>query len=287
MMSSIADVQWDTFCSNILYRWCGLWTFWIADTRQVKDKFRGYRSFVALDEAKTVIRHKNRFETEDGKEKLQRPRHEGPWDIRKEDTDESGFYHPASPGARALLHANGGGVWTRTKDIFVKPFAAEMFLCREEFRCSVIVAYNESKELLTFGTIREKKLNTQAEMWTPSVVLQNGLVLSRLDEDFTGEVKTFDKNLQLSVVSECQWDKEFWLNASQDNDASGTLFFLPDNICLSVPSKLSSNSFSLRSCVLFPLGKEKELQELTVTYVDGRLHSVKQGLYQTKVLTSA
>jgi len=289
MMASIADIQWDTFCSNILYRWSGLWTFWRADTRQVKDKFRGYRSFIALDEAKTVIRHQNRFETEDGKEKLHRPRHEGPWDIRKEDTDESGFYHPAIPEARALFHANGGGVWTKAKDIFVKPFAAEMFLCREEFRCSVIVAYNESNELLTFGTIREKKSNAQAEIWTSSVVLQNGLVLSRLDEDFTGDEKTFDKNLQLSVVSKCQWDKKFWLNGSQrDNDAeSGTLFFLPDNICLSAPSKLLSNSFSLRSCVLFPLGKEKELQELTVTYVDGRLHSVKQGLYQTKVSTSA
>ena len=160
-----------------------------------------------------------------------------------------------------------------------------MFLCREEFRCSVIVAYNESKQLLTVGTIREKKLNTQAEMWSPSVALQNGLVLSHLDEDFIGVEKTFDKNLQLSVVSECKWNKEFWLNSSQDNDAeSNTLFFLPDNICLSAPSELSNNSFSLRSCVLFPLGEENELQELTVTYVEGRLHSVRQGLYHSRSL---
>ena len=281
-MASIADIQWATFCSNVLHQWSGLWTFWQADIRQVRDKFRGVRSFVALDEAKTVVKHQNLFETEDGTEKLSRPRHEGPWEILKKDTDESGFYHPAMPEARAVLHSNGGGVWTRAKDIFVKPFAAEMFLCREEFRCSVIVAYDESKQLLTFGAIREKKLNTQAEMWSPSAVLQNqnGLVLSHLHEDFIGVEKTFDKNLQLSVVSECKWNKEFWLKGSQDNDAeSDTLVFLPDSICLSAPSKLSNNSFSLRSCVLFPLGEEKELQELTVTYVDGRLHSVKQGLY--------
>jgi len=279
-MASIADIQWATFCSNILYQWSGLWTFWKADTRQVRYKFRGVRSFIALDEAKTVIKHRNLFETEDGTEKLSRPGHEGPWEIFKKDTDESGFCHSAIPEARAVLHSNGGGVWTRIKDVVVKPLAAEMFLCRGDFRCSVIVSYDESKQLRSFGTIREKKLNTQDEMWSSSAVLQNGLVLSHLDEDFTGVEKIFDKNLQLSVVSECKWNKESWLNGSQHNGAeANTLFFLPDNICLSAPSKLSSNSFSLRSCVLFPLGEEKELQEVTVTYFDGCLHSVRQGLY--------
>jgi len=144
----------------------------------------------------------------------------------------------------------------------------------------VIVSYDESKQLRSFGTIREKKLNTQDEMWSSNAVLQNGLDLSHLDEDFIGVEKTFDKNLQLNVVSECKWNKEFWLNGSQHNGSeANTLFFLPDNICLSAPCKLSSNSFSLRSCVLFPLEKEKELQEVTVTYVDGCFHSVKQGLY--------
>ena len=281
VMDSIADIQWATFCSNILYQWSGLWTFWEADTRQVSKKFRGVRSFRALDEAKTEVEHQNLFKTEDGREKLSRPQHEGPWTILKKDTDESGFCHPAMPEARAILHSNGGGVWTRVKDIVVKPFVAEMFLCRDELRCSVIVSYDESKQLRSFGTIREKKSNAQDEIWSSSALLQNGLVLSQLDGDFTGDEKTFDKNLQLSVVSKCKWNMEFWLNGSQDNGAeANTVFFLPDNICLSAPSKLSSNSFSLRSCVLFPLGEEKpELQELTVTYVNGHLHSVKQGLY--------
>ena len=279
-MTSTADVQWDTFCSKILYQWSGLWTFWEAGTRQVKNKFHGVRSFIALDEAKTVVKHQNLFETEDRTEKLSRPQHEGPWEILKKDTDESGFYHPASPEARGIFHSNGGGVWTRVKDIVVKPFAVEMFLCRGEFRCSVIVSYDESKQLRSFGTIREKKLNTRDEIWSSSAVLQNGIVLSQLDEDFIGVEKTFDKNLQLSVVSESKWNKEFWLNASQGNGAeANTLFFLPDNICLSAPSKLPSNSFSLRSCVLFALGEVKELQELTVTYVNGHLHSVQQGIY--------
>ena len=279
-MASTADIQWATFCSNILYQWSGLWTFWKADARQVRDKFRGVRSFIALDKAKTVVKHQNLFETEDGTEKLSRPGHEGPWKILKKDTDESGFCHPALPEARSVFHSNGGGVWTRVKDVVFKPFAAEMFLCRGEFRCSVIVSYDESKQLRSFGTIREKKLNTQDEMWSSNAVLQNGLDLSHLDEDFIGVEKTFDKNLQLNVVSECKWNKEFWLNGSQHNGSeANTLFFLPDNICLSAPCKLSSNSFSLRSCVLFPLEKEKELQEVTVTYVDGCFHSVKQGLY--------
>lgn len=277
-MASIADIQWASFCSNVVHQWSGLWTFWKADTLQVRDKFRGVRSFVTLDEAKTVVKHQNRFENEDGTEKPARPEHEGPWEILKKDTDERGLSHPAHREARAVLHSNGGGVWTRIKDIDVKPFAAEMFLCREEFRCSVIVSYNESKQLRSFGTIREKKLNTQDEIWSSSAVLQNGL--SHLDEDFIGVEQTLDKNLQLNVVSKCKWNKAFWLNGTRDDDAeSDTLFFLPDNICFSAPSELSSNSFNLRSCVLFPLGEEKELQELTVTFVDGCLHSVKQGLY--------
>ena len=89
VMASIADIQWATFCSNILYQWSGLWTFWEADTRQVYDKFRGVRSFVALDEGKTEVKHQNLFETEDGNERLLKPRHEGPWKILKKDTDES------------------------------------------------------------------------------------------------------------------------------------------------------------------------------------------------------
>lgn len=280
VMASIADIQWATFCSNILYQWSGLWTFWEADTRQVYDKFRGVRSFVALDEGKTEVKHQNLFETEDGNERLLKPRHEGPWKILKKDTDESGFCHPAMPEARGIFHSNGGGVWTRVKDIVAKPFAAEMFLCQGEFRCSVIVSYDELKQLRSFGTIRERKLNTQDEIWSSSALLQNDLVLLQLDGDFIGVENTFDKNLQLSVVSECKWNKEFWLNGSRDNETeANTLFFLPDNICLSAPSKLSSSSFNLRSCVLFPLGEEMELQELTVTYVNGHLHSVKQGLY--------
>ncbi|KAL9984407.1 hypothetical protein ACROYT_G006695 [Oculina patagonica] len=283
-MASIADIQWDSFCSNVVHEWSGCWTFWNADTRQVKDKFRMFRSFVALDEAKTIIKHQNRFQNEDGEE-ISRPGYEGPWEILKQDTDDQGFCHSAYKNARAVLHSNGGGVWTRKHvpgDQDVRPFGAEMFLSRGEFRCSVLVFYNESKQLRTVGTIREKKLNTQDEMWSSSTALQNGLNLSISDEDFIGFEKTLDKNLQLSIVSDCKWDKEFWTNGTKEVDAeSDTLLFLPDNICLSCPSKLSSNSFSLRSCLLFPLGEQRELQELTVTFVDGCLHSVKQGLYHS------
>lgn len=279
-MASIADTQWATFCSNVVHEWSGSWTFWNADTRQVRSKFHGVRSFVALDEPATKIKHQIRFENEDGTGRLARPEHEGPWEILKEETDDRGVRHPARRHARAVLHSNGGGVWTGLQ--VTDPFAVELFLSREEFRCSVILSYNESKQLRSFGTIREKKLNTQDEMWSSSPALQNGLpvLLSKSDEDFIGVEKTLDKDLQLKVVSECTWNKEFWLNGTKEVDAeSDTVIFLPDNICLSCPSKLSSKSFSLRSCVLFPLGEQRELQELTVTFVDGCLHSVKQGLY--------
>ena len=63
-------------------------------------------------------------------------------------------------------------------------------------------------------------------------------------------------------------------------DSENLVFqFLPDTICLSCPSHLASNSFNLRACVLFSNGDEKELQELTLTFVDGNLTSVRQGLY--------
>ncbi|KAJ7377936.1 hypothetical protein OS493_025250 [Desmophyllum pertusum] len=157
-MTGIADIQWTYFCSNVVHEWSGLWTFWNAQTRQVINKFHGIRSFIALDEAKTIIRHRNIFQNEDGGARILPTGYEGPWEILKGDTDEHGVCHPAKREHRAVLHSNGGGVWTRNYigDLDARKFSAEMFLSRGEFRCGVIVSYNESKQLRSFGTIRRR-----------------------------------------------------------------------------------------------------------------------------------
>ena len=286
VMASNADDQWSSFCSNVVVKWTGSCTFWDAHTHKVSSSFKANRSFMPLDEDKTVIRHENIFHNNDGSARQMPPEFTGPWKIHKEDTDMHGVCHPANKELRGVLHSNGGGAWTR-RHLDTGPFPVEMFLCRGNFRCSVIVSYNESKKLRSFGTIREKKLDTQAEIWSSSTALQNSLLLPDLDKDFTGEEKTLDGNLQLHVVSECKWDKGFWLNGAREtNDdmtAELTQITLPDNICLSCPSQLSSNSFILRSCIVFPHGEDNcqkaELQEVTVTFVDGFLRSVKQGIY--------
>ena len=148
----------------------------------------------------------------------------------------------------------------------------------------MIARYKESKKLNSFGTIREKKAHIQAEMWSSNKELQDGLLLSDLNKEFMGTEKTFDENLQLHVVSEHKWDKAYWLNRARGtNDGAEIKTFLRDNIGLRCPSQLSSDSSIFRTCVLFPddekNGDKEEMHKAVVTYVDGILNSVKQGLY--------
>ena len=272
---SVADAQWSSFCSNVVVDWSGSWTFWDPKTGTVRNCFDCVRSFKALNEEKTVVLHQNIR-----KDQPLQPGQDGPWEVHKEDTDDKGVCHPAFPEARAVLHANGGGVLTVWKltDSDLRMF--EIYLCRGEYRCSVIISYDESKHLRSFGTIREKQANAQIEIWSSSTELRESFPHCDFNKDYIGVEKIFDDNLQLSVVPDCKWDKDYWLGAKEMDDSENLLFkFLPDTICLSCPSHLTSNSFSLRACVLFPNGDEKELQELTLTFVDGNLTSVKQGLY--------
>ena len=145
-----------------------------------------------------------------------RPDHRGPLEIHKEDTDDKGFRHPAFPKARAVLHANGGGVltfWKLTDNDFS---SYEIYLCRGEYRCSVIVSYDESKQLRSFGTIREKQTNAQTEIWSSSTELREGFPHCDFNKDFTGVEKIFDDNLQLGVVPDCSWDKDYWLGRQRN-----------------------------------------------------------------------
>ena len=272
---SVAEAQWSSFCSNVIADWSGSWTFWDPSTGTVRGSFDCVRSFKALNEEKTIVLHQNISD------RPYRPNQSGPWEIHKEDTDSKGFRHPAFPKARAVLHANAGGVLTHWKLTDSDSPAFEIYLCRGEHRCSVIVSYDESKQLRSFGAIREKQANAQSEIWSSSTELREGFPHCDFNKDFTGVEKTFDDSLQLSVVPDCKWDKDYWMGAKEMGDSENLVFkFLPDTICLSCPSHLTSNSFSLRACVLFPYdGDEKELQELTLTFVDGNLTSVKQGLY--------
>ena len=278
--SSIAEGQWNSFCSSRfcfatdVSDWLGLWTFWDPHTGEVSRSFNCVRSFKALNEGKTVIKHQN---ISDQVKLL--PEHKGPWEIRKEDTDENGFYHPAKPHTRAVLHANGSGVWAPREITDKETLSLEMFLCRREFRCSVVVSYNESKQLRSFGAIRENHANAQVEVWSRGTALRECFPHSDFNKDFVGVENTLDRNLQLSVQEGCKWAKDHWLGTKQMDESGNLLFkFLPDGICLSCPGQYT-NSFSLRVCALFPNGDEKELQELEVSYVDGHVHSVKQGLY--------
>ena len=272
---SVAEAQWSSFCSNVIADWSGSWTFWDPSTGTVRRCFDCVRSFKALNVEKTIVLHQNIR-----KDQPQRPGQGGPWKIHKEDTDDKGFCHPAFPKARAVLHANGGGVLTFWKLTDSDLHVFEIYLCRGEHRCSVIVSYDESKQLGSFGAIREKQANAQIEIWSSSKELREGFPHCDFNKDFIGVEKTFDDKLQLSVVPDCKWDKDYWMEAKEMDDSENLCFkFLPDTICLSFPSQLTSNPFSVRACVLFSNGDEKELQELTLTFVDGNLTSVKQGLY--------
>ena len=184
----------------------------------------------------------------------------------------------AFPKARAVFHANGGGVFTNWKLTDSDLHAFEIYLCRGEHRCSVTISYDESKQLRSFGAIREKQPNAQIEIWSSSTELRESFPHCDFNKDFIGVEKTFDNKLQLSVVPDCKWDKDYLVGAKEMDDSESLCFkFLPDKICLSCPSHLTSNSFSLRVYVLFSNGDEKELQESTLTFVDRNLTSVKQG----------
>lgn len=265
-----AESQWNSFCSNVLADWVGAWTFWDPHTGSIKSSFNCVRSFKALDEEKSIIIHDNIGHTKGAK---------GPWKIRKEDTDEKGIVHPVLPRARSVFHANGGGVLAPIKTSDTDKLAFELFLCHGEHRCSIILVYDKSNHLLSFGAIRETQADSHTHIWTPSEELLGSFPLSWYNKDYFGVEKTFDSNYQLSSISDCKWDKNYWL---QSQESSEKIFFkfLPDSICLSCPSQLSPNSaFSLSACALFPNGEDKELQELTLRYADGQLHSLKQGLY--------
>ena len=262
-------------CGISVSDWSGLWTFWDANTEKVRRSFNRLRSFKALNEEQTIIKHQNISESE-----FLLPYYRGPFKIRSEDTDESGLYHLAKPQSRALLYANEGGVWAPRTLEDKKTLAIELFLCQGEFRCSVVLKYDQSKQLELFGTIREKQTKATTEIWSTSTELHQGFLYPYVDEDFIGEEKTFDRNLQLSAKSECEWDKTIWHGKKETDDYEHLLWkFLPDGICLLCPGQLCSNSFTLRTCTLFTNGDKKELQELTVSYVDGYLNTIKQGLY--------
>lgn len=272
---SVAEAQWNAFCSNVVGEWSGLWTFWDPRTGKVRRLLNCVRSFKALNEEKTLIKHQNVSD-----DPAMSPEHKGPWEIRREDTDENGFCHPAYPQRRAVFLPNGGGVWSTGDINGIDKLGFELFLCQGEHRCSVIVSYDESKQLRLFGTIREKQRTAQIKVWSPSTALRESFRHSDINEDFVGVINTLDKNLHLRSIPGSKWDKSYWLRTKEMDDMENVLIkFLPDTICLSCPAELCTNSFSLRACVLFPNGGEKELQELTVTFVDGQLQSVRQGRY--------
>ena len=266
-----AEFQWNSFCSNVLADWAGAWTFWDPHTGSITRSFNGVRSFKALNEEKSIIIHDNIGHNKGAK---------GPWKIRKEDTDEKGIVHPVSPRARSVLLANGGGVWAPVKTADFDALAFEIFLCQGKHRCSIIPVYDKSNHLSSVGVIRETQADSHTHIWTPSKELLESFPLSWYNKDFFGVENTFDSNYRLSSICDCKWDKNHWLR-SQESSEKILFKFFPDSICLSCPSQMSPNSaFSLCACALFPNGDDKELQELTLSYADGQLHSVKQGLYR-------
>lgn len=272
--SSVAETQWNNFCSNVVADWTGSWTFWDPQTDKVSRSLKCIRSFI-LNDDKSIVVHRNI-----GLDRPLLPGHSGPWEMHKEDTDDQGLYHPALPKARTMLLSNGSGVLALPQIADSDRVVVEIFLCRGDHRCSVVVSYNESNELRSFGTIREKQRKAQIEMWSPSTELRESFLLSDFTEDFIGVERTFDdSNRQLSLLSDCKWDKDFWLGTKGTDESEDLLLkFLPDTICLACP-KQRTKTFSVRACVLFTNEDDKELQELTLSYVDGHLHSIKEGLY--------
>ena len=126
-MASIAASQWTNFCNSVLAVWSGSWTFWDANTRTVCRSLKASRSFIAVDEEKTIlIRHENIFQDSEDADHC--------WDILKEDTDEYGVCHPAIKMSRAALFPNGGGTRTvrNIGDLGSQRFAIEIFLSRKK-----------------------------------------------------------------------------------------------------------------------------------------------------------
>ena len=265
--------MWTSFSSNVS-EWSGLWTIWDAHTKKVKDVYSGVRSLKALNDEKTIIQQTNTYYHQNGT-----TRKSDAWEIRKENCDENGICHPARPDMRAILHDNRNGAWVSKEIPEGKALFNEIFIqgnCK--VRCSVGIFYDASKQLVWFSGIREHKTNSGKDFWSSNTELQKGLQLPNPEGNFVGVEKTLTSKLDLSVATDCRWDERFWLQP--DENRSDLLFYLPDNICLSCPRELCDRGFVLRSCVVFTLEEETEIQELTATYVDGRFVSVRQGLYR-------
>ena len=265
-MPSKFDDLWAGFLS-IALDWSGSCTRYDAKTREGK-LAKSLRSLKPINDDKTIVKHIFTYTLEDGSV-VER----GPWEIRKDAINEDGFYHPAMSNGRAVLHSDGSGA-SYAKEI--SNLMVEMYLRNVNLRCSIVVVYDESKQLARFSVFREEILGSNTDFWSSSTELADSWQIP--EEDFVGVEKELGKGLDLKVDTDCLWNKKNW-EEGQSEEKSRVFFYFPDNICLCCPSDLSNASFMLRCCVLFTCGKEREIHEVTVTYTEGQYVSVKQGIY--------
>ena len=70
--------------------------------------------------------------------------------------------------------------------------------CHSTHRCSIILVYDKSNHLLSFGAIciRETEADSHTNIWTPSEELLGSFPLSLYNKDYFGVEKTFEEPFQ-------------------------------------------------------------------------------------------
>ena len=68
--------------------------------------------------------------------------------------------------------------------------------CLIAHRCSIILVYDKSNDLLAFGAIRETEADSHTNIWTSSEELLGSFPLSWYNKDYFGVEKTFEEPFQ-------------------------------------------------------------------------------------------
>lgn len=206
----------------------------------------------------------------------------GPWEYLKDrDCDEQGLIHPSSRkvgnDARAFFLANGGGAWTIME---VKPnavFFLEVFFPDVFKRFSTGIQYDREGKAARLTFIREDNRCRPSSYWSDNMELRDSF---ERKGNFVGKETTLTSSLLQSYKDDCSWNQDYWLIESRAQAEGNAVIYLPDDVMVSFPVRVSpTHSFHVSTSCHYTEGEQNEVREETIYFENGQFSFFKQGIY--------
>ncbi|NEP34401.1 DUF3598 family protein [Moorena sp. SIO3B2] len=227
----LKEQNWKNFTVNHLRDWHGIWTRYSPEG-EVKESFQSLRSFRSNPE-QTEIYHTNRYIYADGRIE------EKNWQYDKQSM--RGFFFEQGAAVLSGKQLESGAVLPH-----------ELLLKHEDIRHSVALIYDSNGSLMRAVSIREDAAGFPSKYWSKEI---NLLPERNLSGNWQGTAVTMTPDLKVSepIATQIHWPL-----------AGNKMFFFPDGISLSCPTKVSiGTSFNIAANWLVT---DSQLQQLRVNY---------------------